>query len=605
MQKKELIIGKIDNFIKEIEKNIIDLNEITILKIFFEIVTSIFEEIKIEYTTKPKHIDLSSRVIRQIRIKEPKIIDDFLKEYIIKNWAGKNIGINDTIIGEKFNDVVQKKILSEMWTSTSVNRIINIRKTLFTSDFTSFKETLEKIDKNIKDIEIKRVYDFVSEKKYNFSVLINFMNFVKDKVYITSDKNSIFYEFFDIMRKVCFYISHTYSGYNSKEREEISFIIEKFVGLQKRNVTEKESLQHFIDEIKKIYIYFKNKHEYEIVFRAATKKRGYNEKEEYLIENEKPSIFHGNNKHTNLIYNEDIVYNSFIATNPKEFENMTTFDQLTKMRHYEVQNRLLDVTKDPLLALLFACGENNDGTGKIFLYKVKKENTKEYNSDTVTILSTLTKLKKHHKEQLKQILNIFKKGKDYYISEDIIDMCYYKNGNKRNITFDNSSSLMMIDGKKCDFKYSKELNRTIMECDNEKIDIDKIIPNYNGIEKKIRVKEFFNYLVSKIVGELNWQLKKEIPGWHEGIFDLETFTQCYLVKPKMNNPRIVAQSGAFFIYPFEDTDIRKSLVDGAIYQIDIDEIKKELSLLNIGETKYIPDDLTKYAVEIREKYKNA
>ena len=32
------------------------------------------------------------------------------------------------------------------------------------------------------------------------------------------------------------------------------------------------------------------------------------------------------------------------------------------------------------------------------------------------------------------------------------------------------------------------------------------------------------------------------------------------------------------------------------------EIKEELDTLNIRETKYMPDDLTVYAEEIREKY---
>ena len=103
---------------------------------------------------------------------------------------------------------------------------------------------------------------------------------------------------------------------------------------------------------------------------------------------------------------------------------MTTFDTLTKMRHYEVPNRLLDVTFDPLLALFFSVGREKkdissegikeilkdttrkddekiqniskllekkfDGSNTICVYVVKKENIKNYDSDTVKVLSVLT-----------------------------------------------------------------------------------------------------------------------------------------------------------------------------------------------------------------------
>ena len=81
--------------------------------------------------------------------------------------------------------------------------------------------------------------------------------------------------------------------------------------------------------------------------------------------------------------------------------------------------------------------------------------------------------------------------------------------------------------------------------------------------------------------------------------------QCYLVKPKMNNIRILAQSGAFFIYPFDNTDIKQSLLKKEPYKIycidNINKIGEELKRLNINSGKYMPD-LDTYAKEIREKY---
>jgi len=318
----------------------------------------------------------------------------------------------------------------------------------------------------------------------------------------------------------------------------------------------------------------------------------------FWIKYEIPDLFSS----SKLINSERAIYKDFIASNPNEFNDMTTFDILTKMRHYEVPNRLLDVTFDPLLALYFSRGKYDDnkkkynGSGTIFVYLVNKNNIKYYDSDTVTILSMLTKLKKEHKEQLKKILGIFKKENgEYYNSRDTIKITI--NG-ERIIRIDKKELVTEKDTKinvnTFESKMKITMGKENKEIENFEIDKDS--------DSNFTVKYFFNFLLSNCIGELIWQLKQEIPGWYEGIFDLETFTQCYLVKPKMNNPRIVAQSGAFFIYPFEDTDITRSLVGFGFTQVDINKLKEELKILNIKETKYIPDDLAKYAKEIREKY---
>jgi len=299
---------------------------------------------------------------------------------------------------------------------------------------------------------------------------------------------------------------------------------------------------------------------------------------------------------------------------------MTTFDILTKMRHYEVPNRLLDVTSDPLLALFFACGQKNDGSKTVFLYLVKEKNIKYYDSDTVTVLSVLSKLRKKDKKNLKYIVDIFSKNKksEIYKNFNLYIIKHKGDFNVSNLEeMLNKEKFSIEDMIKLEFLFenylidskNKHLDMKIISPKQKSFLIEKFVNNYRyGYEEYLKkvtfdLDEIFNIFISTFVPELNWQLKNEIPSWYNDALKLDTFTQCYLVKPKMNNPRIIAQSGAFFIYPFENTDINIALFDGYIFKIgDTRAIKEELDLLNIKETKYIPDDLAKYAKEIREKY---
>ena len=69
-----------------------------------------------------------------------------------------------------------------------------------------------------------------------------------------------------------------------------------------------------------------------------------------------PSLYRSNNG----VKKEHIIFKEIVLNNPHEFsEYHTTFEKLTKMQHYELPTRLLDITSNPLVALYFAV-ENED-----------------------------------------------------------------------------------------------------------------------------------------------------------------------------------------------------------------------------------------------------
>jgi len=124
-----------------------------------------------------------------------------------------------------------------------------------------------------------------------------------------------------------------------------------------------------------------------------------------------------------LYKNEDGLYNDLLVECPFDFENCHThFEKLVKMQHYGLPTRLLDVTKNLLVALYFACESNVESYGELLVLTAKQSEIKYPQSDKVSILSSLPALSYEQKQQLLHLVKEYDvdKSKSDTISQRLL-----------------------------------------------------------------------------------------------------------------------------------------------------------------------------------------
>lgn len=256
--------------------------------------------------------------------------------------------------------------------------------------------------------------------------------------------------------------------------------------------------------------------------------------------------------------NEKLMFDELERLCPKEFYNLNTIlDKLVEMQHYNLPTRLLDVSSNALVALLFAC-QNCEIDGEVLIFKdrrdrgpytgVKETNIRYGHSDSVSLLTGISQM--NYRDQL--LL--------YYIACFFINLITEKIPiTSRSNTEDNidkwDSEIRQIckkiygDEDYPEVDYSiKQLYalKEVYKKDDGRWDLENKIKNFNSID---------------VVRRLYRQVQREKPYFESRIVP-EDVVNVLFVKPSMLNQRIVKQSGAFIIVGAmseDNSDIVKAL----------------------------------------------
>ncbi len=115
-----------------------------------------------------------------------------------------------------------------------------------------------------------------------------------------------------------------------------------------------------------------------------------------------PKVMRPPQDHTHGMHeSESEMLRDLMSRRPEEFSELkSAFAEWALAQHHGLPTRFLDVTRNPLVALFNACKDAEREIGRLHIFAVPRDMIKPFNSDTVSIIANLAKLKRGEQDIL-------------------------------------------------------------------------------------------------------------------------------------------------------------------------------------------------------------
>lgn len=408
-----------------------------------------------------------------------------------------------------------------------------------------------------------------------------------------------------------------------------------------------ESVSDYLNILQEIRVEYKDKN-LTFFFRGSGNKEWKNI----------PSVY----RTRNFIEKEKEIYYEMIARCPQYFTHCeSTLEHLVMMQHYDVPTRLLDISENPLVALFFACSEQkeqriNEKTnkpydffydGRVDVFNIPDKEIKQYNSDTGAMLANLAKIGHDFNFVLHKIvqtmeiaLSVFSEG-DYLFSEELFDRLPIG----LDVFMEIARKLFEKEKKLKELAVGEEIEDSQLKALLEKLILaDDIMINWldeylsstddNNLETKIQfIKavieqlKYYTFHFKKQYQKNNVLfrryihfIRQEKSYFEPDLIEIKDLESVICIKVKQDNPHIIRQNGAFFLFGIKEKWGNKlecaSIPDKYYSKL---EAKKVVCIIPAGkktdildELKYLSisnghlfTDIDKVAIDVKSKYSNS